>query len=100
MCGLPHLPPIRAHLVKPEAADRARGVLMITCSGCPLAPNPLTFLPEENSRWTAAVPQSGAFSSGLLSTRCVQKAGHVHDGDGGGGERGPRDALRLLPFPP
>lgn len=40
--------------------------------------------------------QSGAFSSGLLPTRCVQRAGHVHVGRE---ERGPRDALRLLPFP-
>lgn len=41
--------------------------------------------------------QSGAFSSCLLPTRCVQKAGHVHMGRE---ERRPRDALRLLPFPP
>lgn len=49
------------HLVKPGAADRTAGLLMITFSRCPIVLYPLTFPSEESSRWTAAAPSQMPF---------------------------------------
>lgn len=51
----------RTHLVKPVAADRTAGLLMITFSRCPIVLYPLTFPSEENSQWTATAPSQMPF---------------------------------------
>lgn len=64
---LPHFPPLGGtHLVKPGAADRTAGLLMIIFSRCPVVLYPLTFPSEENSRWTAAAPSQMPFLLLLL----------------------------------
>lgn len=65
----------RTHLVKPGAADRTAGLLMIAFSRCPIVLYPLTFPSEESSRWTATAPSEMPFllllipPSALLETQ-------------------------------
>ena len=58
---LPHFPLFsRTHLVKPGAADRTAGLLMITFSRCPIVCILWPF-PLKNSRWTATAPSQMPF---------------------------------------
>lgn len=72
---LPHFPLFRrTHLVKPGAADRTAGLLMITFSRCPIVLYPLTFPSEENSQWTATAPSQMPFLLLLMPCQPCYKA--------------------------